>query len=41
MASLPDDAPKAENTKPLGEAGASAGSLSSKVSGKKLLTSIQ
>jgi hypothetical protein len=41
VASLPDDAPKAENTKPLGEAGASAGSLSSKVSGKKLLTSIQ
>ncbi|KAM0850905.1 hypothetical protein ACQ4PT_052783 [Festuca glaucescens] len=34
VASLPDDAPKAENTKPLGEAGSSAGTLSSKVSGR-------
>jgi hypothetical protein len=41
MASLPDDAPKAENTKPLGEAGSSAESLSSKVSGKNLLACIQ
>nr|XP_051200262.1 uncharacterized protein LOC127313837 isoform X2 [Lolium perenne] len=30
MASFPDDAPKAENTQPLGEEGSSAGTLSSK-----------
>jgi hypothetical protein len=34
MASFPDDAPKAENTQPLGEEGSSAGTLSSKVSGR-------